>query len=68
MSSVSAVAKQYPQETESLPVHVAACLERHKAIDSRLKRVELAIYSLLVVVMTKELGLLSVLPVLLGVK
>ncbi len=46
-------------ETHSLPVHVIACAERYKGINDRLRRLELAVYLLLAVLVANGDGPLT---------
>lgn len=46
-------------ETRSLPVHVIACAERYKGISDRLRRLELAVYLLIAVLVANGDGPLT---------
>ena len=50
-----------PTETEihSLPAHVIACAERYKGISDRLRRLEVAVYLLLAVLVANGNGPLT---------
>ncbi len=46
-------------ETHSLPAHVLACAERFRGINDRLKRLEVAVYLLLAVLVANGEGPLT---------
>ena len=53
------MSESFQMEAEELAVHVAVCRERYRGIDIRLRRLEIAIYGLIVVLVANGDGPLS---------